>query len=234
MIIFSDLLCVVCITALPAPSVNISFSGYTIVGQNYSLNCTATVVPGLVVDPDMSIVFPNSTVVSVTDTTSVGHTFSPLRMSDSGLYTCTATINIPQAGITDLLSTTRETVSVACESAHLEFMYTLTLGVCMCVIDAYPVERFWSENVVNTSFGLYWVGPTIGAHLTLEYNLECDPLLIEVSTNQTTVPASVSSVVLTYLHPGTRYNCSIVTTGALGSSEPVSVIILTPDAGEPV
>ena len=102
------------------------------------------------------------------------------------------------------------------------------------MIDAYPVERFWSEYVVHTSFGLYWVGPTIGAHLTLEYSLECEPLLIEVSTNQTTVPASVSSVVLTALHPGTRYNCSIVTTGALGSSEPVSVIIHTPEAGEPV
>ena len=95
------------VSALPVPSVSISFSGYSIAGQNYSLNCTATVVPGLVVDPDMSIVFPNSTVVSVTDTTSLGHTFSPLRMSDSGQYTCTATINIPQAGITDLLSTTR-------------------------------------------------------------------------------------------------------------------------------
>ena len=109
-------------TALPAPSVNISFSGYSIAGQTYSLICTATVVPGLAVDPDMSIVFPNSTVVSVTDTTLMGHTFSPLRMSDSGQYTCTATINIPQAGITDLLSTTRATVSVVCELAHLEFM----------------------------------------------------------------------------------------------------------------
>ena len=180
----------------------------------------------------MSIVFPNSTVVSVTDTTSVEHTFSPLRMSDSGQYTCTATINIPQAGITDLLSTTRETVSVVCELSSTLRVYILTL--CVCVIDAYPVERFRSENVANTSFCLYWVGPTIGAQLSLEYSLECEPLLIEISTNQTTVPASVSSVVLTDLHPGTRYNCSIVTTGALGSSEPVSLIILTPEAGEPV
>ena len=231
---FSQFIVLCVTTALPAPSVSISFSVNSIAGQNYSLNCTATFVPGLVVDPDMSIVFPNSTVVSVTDTTSVEHTFSPLRMLDSGQYTCTATINIPQAGITDLLSTTRETVSVVCELAHLEFMYILTLGVCVCVIDAYPVEKFWSENVTNTFFGLYWVGPTIGADLTLEYSVECDPLLIEVSTNRTTVPASVSSVVLTDLHPGTRYNCSIVTTGALGSSEPVSLIILTPEAGEPV
>ena len=118
--------------------------------------------------------------------------------------------------------------------AHLEFMYILTVCVCVCVIDAYPVERFWSQNVVHTSLGLYWDSPTIGADLTLEYSLECEPLLIEVSTNQTTVPASVSSVVLTDLHPGTRYNCSIVTTGALGNSEPVSLIILTPEAGEPV
>ena len=131
-------------------------------------------MPGLVVDPDMSIVFPNSTVVSVTDTTSLGHTFSPLRMSDSGQY-CTATINIPKAGITDLLSTTRETVSVVCELSHLElctFVYVHSHSLCM--IDAYPVERFWSE------YGLYWVGPTIGAHLTLEYSVECYSLLIEV------------------------------------------------------
>ena len=157
----------------------------------------------------MSIVFPNSTVVSVTD---MEHTFSPLRMLDSGQYTCTATINIPQAGITDLLSTTRETVSVVCELSSTLSVYVHSHS--LCVIDAYPVERFWSEYVTNASLGLYWVGPTIGAHLTLEYNLECDPLLIEVSTNQTTVPASVSSVVLTDLHPGTRYNCNIVTTGA--------------------
>ena len=225
--------CLLYCTALPVPSVSISFSGYSIAGQNYSLNCTsATVVPGLVIDPDMKVVFPNSTVVSVTDTTSVGHTFSPLRMSDSGQYTCTATINIRQAGITDLLSTTRETVSVVCALSSTLRVYVHSHSLCM--IDAYPVERFWSEYVTNTSFGLYWDSPTIGADLTLEYSLECDPLLIEVSTNQTTVPASVSSVVLTDLHPGTRYNCSIVTTGALGSSEPVSLIILTPEAGEPV
>ena len=102
----------------------------------------------------------------------------------------------------------------------------------LCDPDAYPVERLWSET--NTSFvAFYWVGPRTGAHLALEYNLTCQQ--IEDSTNQTTiVPASQSSVVLTDLYPGTRYNCSIVTTGALGNSEPVSAIILTPEPGEPV
>ena len=62
--------------------------------------------------PDMKIVFSNSTMISVANSTSVQHIFSPLKRSDGGQYTCTATINIPQAGIRDLQSSVIETVRV--------------------------------------------------------------------------------------------------------------------------
>ena len=98
--------------ALPAPIVTLSFSGYSIAGQNYFLQCSASVVDGLVVLPDMKIVFPNSTELSVKNTLSLDYMFSPLRTSDGGQYTCTATVNIPQAGITDLQNSVVETVAV--------------------------------------------------------------------------------------------------------------------------
>ena len=97
---------------LPAPSVSISFSGSSTAGLSHSISCTATVVPGLVALPTMMIVFPNSTVVLVHNTTSVNYTFSPLRTSDGGHYTCTATINITQAGITNLTASKVETINV--------------------------------------------------------------------------------------------------------------------------
>ena len=62
--------------------------------------------------PDMKIMFPNSTVISVANSTSVQHMFSPLKRSDGGQYTCTATINIPQAGIRDLQSSVVESFRV--------------------------------------------------------------------------------------------------------------------------
>ena len=96
------ILCSFVHSVLPAPSVSISFSGSSTAGLSHSISCTATVVPGLVALPTMMIVFPNSTVVLAHNTTSVDYTFSPLRTSDGGHYTCTATINIPQAGITNL------------------------------------------------------------------------------------------------------------------------------------
>ena len=99
--------------ALPAPDVTVSFSGVSTAGQSYSLQCSASVVDGLVVLPDLKIVFPNSTVISVINTISLDYPFSPLRTSDGGQYTCTATVNIPQAGITDLQSSAVETITVA-------------------------------------------------------------------------------------------------------------------------
>ena len=91
----------------------ISFSGVSTAGQDYSLQCSASVVDGLVVLPDLKIVFPNSTETSVMNTSSLVYTFSPLRTSDGGQYTCTATVNIPQAGITDLQSSAVENTTVA-------------------------------------------------------------------------------------------------------------------------
>ena len=99
-------------SALPAPDVTITFSGNSTASQSYSLQCSASVVDDLVALPDMNIVFPNSTMISVANSTSMQHMFSPLRTSDGGQYTCMATINIPQAGIRDLQSSVVETVRV--------------------------------------------------------------------------------------------------------------------------
>ena len=106
-------MCCVVHSALPAPNVTISFSGDSIAGLSYSLHCSASVVAGLVVLPDLKIVSPNSIEVSaVNSTNSVDYVFSPLRTSDGGQYTCTATVNIPQAGITDLQSSSVKTITV--------------------------------------------------------------------------------------------------------------------------
>ena len=46
------------------------------------------------------------------DSSSLDYMFSPLRTSDGGQYTCTATVNITQAGIMDLQNSAVETVVV--------------------------------------------------------------------------------------------------------------------------
>ena len=63
--------------------------------------------------PDLKMVFPNSTEISVTNISFLDYPFSPLRTSDGGQYNCTATVNIPQAGITDLQGSAVENITVA-------------------------------------------------------------------------------------------------------------------------
>ena len=64
------------------------------------------------VQPDLQIVFPNTTEIVAMNSSSLNYTFSPLRTSDGGQYTCTATVNIPEAGIADLQSSAMDTVNV--------------------------------------------------------------------------------------------------------------------------
>ena len=79
-----DGVCCVVHSDLPAPNVTISFSGDSIASLNYSLHCSAIVVAGLVVLPDLKIVSPNSTEVSAVNSSSVDYVFSPVRTSDGG------------------------------------------------------------------------------------------------------------------------------------------------------
>ena len=102
-----------CPSDLPVPNVTVMFPENLTAGQSYSLQCSASVVDGLVVLPDMKIVHLNSTVISEVNSDSVEYMFSPLRTSDGGQYTCTATINIPDAGITDLNTSVMANVTVA-------------------------------------------------------------------------------------------------------------------------
>ena len=101
-------------SALPPPNVTISFSGDSTAGRNLIVHCSASVVAVLVVMPDIKIVHPNSTLILVVNSSSsVEYMFSPLRTSDGGQYTCTATINIPQTGITDFNTSVMANVTVA-------------------------------------------------------------------------------------------------------------------------
>ena len=102
---------------LPTPNVTISFSGNSTAGQNYTINCSATVVPGVVVEPLVEIESSNSTLAA--GNSSVEHTFSPLKTSDGGEYTCTATVNILQAGITNLIQSATGNITVASECVCL-------------------------------------------------------------------------------------------------------------------
>lgn len=100
--------------ALPPPIAAISFSGYSIVGQSYSIHCTADVIANLMVEPEMKLLFQNST-VTLASTRVLTHSVHPRGPSDSGLYTCIVNINIPQAGIANLNSSATHSVTVECK-----------------------------------------------------------------------------------------------------------------------
>ena len=101
--------------ALPVPEVAIHSTGNTTAGEMYTLSCTATVVENLVVVPNIQWEYSNGSAVdgstfSLSDMVTSGNTtthnltFSPLRTSHGGKYTCRAIINIPPISISGLNS----------------------------------------------------------------------------------------------------------------------------------
>ena len=237
-------------SALPAPVVTISFSGDSTAGQGYSLQCSASVVAGLVVLPDLKIVFPNSTEISVMDSSSLDYMFSPLRTSDGGQYTCTATVNIPRAGIMGLQNSAVKTLVVVGKQCHLLVhvdyihMYVqlwnmqihmqkyLFVHVCLSVA-AYPVEVFEVTMSSETSLTFSWSPPSVAAQLTTGYMLTCMPLLKGISTPKSTMlgPRDTTATV-TGLDSGVTYNCSIITISHEGSSQPRTLTPSTTESGK--
>ena len=133
-------MCGILVSALPPPGVTMAFSGYSIAGQTYTLQCSASVVDGLMVLPDMKIVHLNSTVISVMNSSSVEYVFSPLRTSHGGQYTCTATVNIPQAEITDRTTSATENIIVVCKQKKRSII-AITVH-CQCMFRCLPCWEF--------------------------------------------------------------------------------------------
>ena len=100
------------------------------------------------------------------------------------------------------------------------------------MIDAYPVEGFQGMVFSETSFSFSWSPPSIAAHLTNGYQLECVPLLVGIPTPATLMlgPAATSAN-MTGLYSGVTYDCSISTLSDEGSSQPKTLSLTTPDIG---
>ena len=96
---------------MPAPNISITTVGDAIAGQNYFLQCSASLVDGVVVQPHLRIVGPDGrTLASAVQSVALIHVFSPLVTSDAGHYSCIATLNIPEASITGLQNSAVKTI----------------------------------------------------------------------------------------------------------------------------
>ena len=121
---------------LPVPEVAIHSTGNTTAGEMYTLSCTATVL-NLVLVPTIQWEYSNGSAVeggstfTVSDMVTSGNTtthnltFSPLRTSHGGEYTCRAIINIPSISISALSNC--QSIGVVIQSKTLSYLCWLIL-----------------------------------------------------------------------------------------------------------
>ena len=87
---------------LTPPSVTIETNRAKMIGESYNMTCTVNVL-GLLI-PKTMIQWvktpPNNTIPSSNAGTTSKHYIEALNTSDAGLYTCIATIKLPNMGIT--------------------------------------------------------------------------------------------------------------------------------------
>ena len=94
------------------------------------------------------------------------------------------------------------------------------------------MEEFEGMALSDTSLTFSWSPPSIAAHLTTGYQLECVPLLVGIPTPAALMlgPAATSADV-TGLYFGVTYDCSISTVSDEGSSQPQTLSLTTPEIG---
>ena len=83
---------------IPNPVVTIAPArGVPTAGQTFSLTCSVVSVPGLVVEPNIQWTRQDGTAVS--NPSSLELNFDPVQTSDGDLYTCQASIDRPDIGV---------------------------------------------------------------------------------------------------------------------------------------
>ena len=100
----------------PTPSVSIISAGPLTGGLAHNLTCSSTVIPGLISGPILVLEGPgvNQPGVELTGEMIYGPLslyFSSLLTGYGGVYTCTARLSIPEAGV-DISETNTTTVVV--------------------------------------------------------------------------------------------------------------------------
>ena len=126
----------------------------------------------------------------------------------------------------------RETASVTAPLLHQYIgCGCLTTYLSFCT-DAHPIEEFGGMVLSGTSFNLSWSAPNIEADFITGYTLMCVSLLAEVSSPEPLmIDSPVIFAIVTGLHPGVTYNCTITTITPGGSSQPLSVSLTTLETG---
>lgn len=102
----SHFVCLV-LPALPSPVVTITSLGDSVVGENYTLNCTVSIIENIVGNAILSSTWTNAngrplesdlTITHGASTSFMLH-FSPLHASDGGQYICNASVTVPELSI---------------------------------------------------------------------------------------------------------------------------------------
>ena len=105
------------LSELPAPEVAIhSAIPLPTAGENHTLLCSTIAEEYLITSPVLKWIFiesiPDISESSSFNSSSWALIFHPLHTSHGGPYTCQATLNIPEAGITNLTSSNTENITV--------------------------------------------------------------------------------------------------------------------------
>ena len=86
---------------LPTPFVTITTNGDEFVGGTYTIICTVNIIQPLIVSLTIQWNKLNSNVLNTLSGNTVSSlTFTSLNTSDAGIYTCQATVSIPDIATT--------------------------------------------------------------------------------------------------------------------------------------
>ena len=69
------------------------------VGSQYTLLCSISVVPNLIVQPTIEWLEPGGSVLSSCNGTSLNIILNPVKTSDAGQYTCQAIVAVESVGV---------------------------------------------------------------------------------------------------------------------------------------
>ena len=126
-------------SALPPPEVTTTFDSTLSAGDQLVLECNVSMVSFLTVAPTVQWVAPNNIEIASDSGPSLTHTLDPVRTSDTGQYTCWATVDIPSVGVS-VSGQSSTTVTVQSKSSEQGECSSVSNFPCNLIVSCYSTR----------------------------------------------------------------------------------------------
>ena len=187
-------------------------SSVAAIGEEVTINCTATTVLGVSQLPTLTLTHPNRTNLSSAEGKFISIMLDPVHITDAGEYTCTGAIDLEN--ITSVIVQVQQNITFKCECTQ-SMSFLNKSNLCSCLVPTPMIDIAYDDGSLE-------VGSSTVLNCTVKnYSIANFDVLVNVTWSRSGIMLSNDSdrVIISNLHESLLTPISHLTLSPLSAND---------------